>query len=207
MKVAIVVGSSSLGSAQKDVLESFDLLIAADSGANHCRALDLVPHIVIGDFDSVDKAVLSYFRDKSEFIEFPARKNKTDFELALELAIHRGASEIRVYAWSDERIDYCLDSLLAASVLRVPIVFHESKFNLYILNPFIDPLELKNLHIGQKLSIYGLHYPLSLQTEGLEWNLSWKGIVSGARSQSNELAAESLRVSISQGSAFLLLEK
>lgn len=207
MKVAIVGGARSAGSAQKSELDSFDLLIAADSGANHCRALHLIPHVVVGDLDSIDKSVSTFFRDKSEFIKFSVRKDKTDFELALELAVQRGASEICVFSWSDERIDYCLDSLFAAAALSVPVIFHESKFKLYILKPFIHPFELKGLHIGQKVSIYGLHYPLSLQTEGLEWNLSWESCSSPARSQSNEVKSEHLRVSISRGTAFFLLEE
>ena len=36
-----------------------DLIIAADGGFNHCRRWNVIPHIVVGDMDSVNSLELT----------------------------------------------------------------------------------------------------------------------------------------------------
>ena len=68
--------------------EKFGQVIAADSGLNWAYQLGIRPDLIMGDFDSVDPDVLSYYK-KMQIPEkvFPTRKDFTDSELALWAAL------------------------------------------------------------------------------------------------------------------------
>ncbi len=95
------------------LIRAGDTLIAADGGSRHCRSLDLIPHILIGDFDSIEPDELDYWRSQGvQIVKHPARKNNTDLELALHHAREMGADEILVLAALGARWDQTLANLL-----------------------------------------------------------------------------------------------
>lgn len=54
----------------------FDMVISADSGMEFCREAELLPDLILGDFDSASPQTLAFFQKECpERIEtFPARK-------------------------------------------------------------------------------------------------------------------------------------
>ena len=70
-------------------------IICADSGAGYLRAIGMVPHVIIGDMDSLSPGMLEYFKERgSRIIRFPEDKNETDTQLALEYAFGIAPDEI-----------------------------------------------------------------------------------------------------------------
>ncbi len=89
MKAVIVAnGVPTNPAADRSHVPPDALIIAADGGADYCRELDLVPDVIIGDMDSIgcDPATTADFQD-AEIIRHPARKDATDLELAIRLAV------------------------------------------------------------------------------------------------------------------------
>jgi thiamine pyrophosphokinase len=90
-----------------------DLLVAADGGAHHALALELVPHVVIGDLDSLDEEQQTRLRSAgTRFFVYPAAKDETDLELALLYAAEQGARTIIVLAALGGRLDQTLANVL-----------------------------------------------------------------------------------------------
>ncbi|BBO85930.1 thiamine pyrophosphokinase [Desulfosarcina ovata subsp. sediminis] len=90
-----------------------DLIIAADGGLAHCRRWGVTPHVVVGDMDSIDPGELADLeKTATEIIRHPVRKNETDLELALKLAIDRGAEEIAVLGALGARWDMTFSNVL-----------------------------------------------------------------------------------------------
>src|SRR5258705_10797897 len=80
-----------------NAINSADFIIAADSGAKDSLAFGIIPKIVIGDFDSLDKKTKEILEKKgTEFIKYPTNKNETDTELAVNFAIKKGATKISI---------------------------------------------------------------------------------------------------------------
>lgn len=97
-----------------------DLVIAADGGANWCAAWGWQPKLVIGDMDSVDEATAGRLRRAGvPFVEHPVEKDQTDLELALSVAVERGADEIVVAGALGGRIDHTLGNL---ALLALPLL-------------------------------------------------------------------------------------
>ena len=85
------------GFSHPDPLLPGDFVIAADGGARYCLELGITPHLVVGDFDSLDPASLQALEQAGvELARYPERKDFTDLELALQHARLRGADEILI---------------------------------------------------------------------------------------------------------------
>ena len=60
----------------KENLQMYTHIIAADSGYDYCRKSEVIPNVIIGDFDSV-----SYdLPNNVKRISLPTKKDETDFE-------------------------------------------------------------------------------------------------------------------------------
>jgi len=90
-----------------------DLIIAADGGLHHCLSLGITPDVVIGDIDSLTANDINGLQIANvEIIRYPAKKDQTDLELALKLAIDRGADEIVVFGAMGGRWDMSIANIL-----------------------------------------------------------------------------------------------
>ena len=85
-----------------------DLRIAADSGLRAADALSDRVDILVGDFDSLGEPPA---RAGMEVVRVPAEKDLTDTQLALEIAVSRGADEIILIAGLSGRLDHTLSTL------------------------------------------------------------------------------------------------
>jgi thiamine pyrophosphokinase len=89
-------------------------VIAADAGMRHAAALDVVPELWVGDFDSTPSDLPAQLA-AVERQQFPAAKNLTDGELAVEAARERGATSlILVGAFGGPRADHAFLHLTLA---------------------------------------------------------------------------------------------
>lgn len=114
MKVMIVSG----GRLETDFLieqiaiEKADMILCADSGANIVYKAGILPHVLLGDFDSVDQEVFQYFLDqKTKTVRYKAEKDVTDTEIAIEYAINQGATEITLLGVTGSRLDHTLANI------------------------------------------------------------------------------------------------
>ncbi len=89
-------------------------VIAADSGIRHAAALGLSPELWAGDFDSVEAEMLSE-NSSVPTARFPAEKDSTDGELAIDIALERGATSlVLVGAFGGTRADHAFLHMTAA---------------------------------------------------------------------------------------------
>lgn len=93
--------------------KKFDHIIAADSGLASCRRLHLMPTDILGDFDSLrDEGLLAYYREQGVPVrEFPARKDFTDTELAVEYAIDLSPEKVTLLGATGTRYDHALANI------------------------------------------------------------------------------------------------
>lgn len=146
-------------------VEQADLIIAADGGANHCYSLDIVPHILIGDFDSVGVKVLKKFEQKGTTVHrHPAKKDTTDLELCLNFAVKHDATAIHIFAALGGRWDMSLANVQLCASKK----YQDSKITLFGDDCIIDILhsastQILNGPIGKRVSLL----PLQKQVSGV----------------------------------------
>lgn len=96
-----------------DILRGADFIIAADGGARHLLRLGIVPHLVMGDFDTLTPAELEILAEKgAEILRYPPEKDYTDTHLALLKAVELGYADITLLAVLGGRLDHTLANLM-----------------------------------------------------------------------------------------------
>jgi len=96
-----------------DLFPDADVIIAADGGLKHCTRKGLVPHLVIGDMDSVDPGELAALEKRGvEVNRFPVRKAETDLWLAVRAALDRKVDEIIILGALGGRWDMTFSNVL-----------------------------------------------------------------------------------------------
>ena len=186
----------------REIWRAADLRIAADGGAVNARQhLALAPHIVIGDLDSLDDATRAWCAHaRVELIPHPREKDETDLELALDLAIARGASEITILGALGGRFDQMLANvLLLAKPARAHVAAHiaGADFDAWLA---WERATIRG-KIGETVSLIPLTERVEgIITEGLRYPLRNETLYLGtAHGVSNELIAERAEVTFTRG--------
>lgn len=92
-------------------LDPSDLVIAADGGLRHLRALGRSPDLVLGDFDS-----LGYVPEQADV--FPVEKDDTDAMLAVRRGLRLGYRRFELYGALDgPRLDHTVSNLQTLAFL------------------------------------------------------------------------------------------
>lgn len=86
-----------------------DTIICADNGARHAKALDIIPDIIVGDFDSIAPDLLDFYSDQCAVIH-DDDQNKTDLMKALDQTSH--ASPVSIYGAIGQRADHDFSNYL-----------------------------------------------------------------------------------------------
>ncbi len=118
-KIAIIAsGPLKNKEYHKDLLKDFDIYICADGGSNTIKEIGITPDYIVGDLDSIKDSVYQFFKknDKTKIIK-DTDQDKTDLELAIDLAKKLDPKEIIIFCAIGNRIDhtlaniYCLDKI------------------------------------------------------------------------------------------------
>lgn len=166
MKIALIA-NGSLPFSLKSEIEAHSQIIAVDGGLAHCQELNIIPDLIVGDFDSVSAETLDQYGSVSK-IYLPREKDQTDLEVALQEAFDRGAETVTLYGAWGGRIDHSLTNALI--LFRYP-----GRVQLKTKHELVFAIE-KELHWiakpGQTLSLIPLGGPVEgITTSGLKWNL------------------------------------
>ena len=142
-----------------------DLIIAADGGANHCLDVGILPDIVVGDLDSISETSRANLPPKQvEIIKFPTRKDATDLELALDLAMEKGGNQIVIFAGLGGRWDMSFSNVMLAA---------SEKYKEMHVSLSAENSHLHILHANRKLALRGKSgqtislIPLSQEAKGI----------------------------------------
>ena len=143
MRQAVILANGELhdAAAARKLAAGADWLIAADGGAQHCRALGLIPHLIVGDLDSLVPELRVEFERAGTRIEaHPAHKDETDLELAICAALREGAQEAVLLAALGARWDQSLANILLLAhprfaALRLRLVDGSDTFGLSATGP------------------------------------------------------------------------
>jgi thiamine pyrophosphokinase len=94
-------------------LRPTDRIFCADGGTRHALAMGLTPEVIVGDLDSLDPDLRAELAAAGvRFEVHPVRKDETDLELAIGLAIAEGATQVNLLAVLGGRLDQSLANLM-----------------------------------------------------------------------------------------------
>lgn len=186
----------------KKLLENVDIIICADGGANNAKKMNIIPNYIIGDLDSTNIEIIQYFKKyKTKIIE-DNDQNKTDMELAINLAESLKPNEIIILGAIGYRIDHTIANILCLNKIN-------SNIKTQIINDknIIELIDDSKDIIGEKkdiLSIIPLTDICGLSYKGMKWIVSNKNIKFGWFGISNELSKRKAKISLKHGKLLLI---
>lgn len=166
-----------------------DLIIAADGGYRYLQQLGILPHILLGDFDSLGEPPA--LPDGVELMRHPVRKDDTDTGLALSVGYGRGYREFALYGCGGGRIDHLLanfQSMGRYAAMGAQVRLMDPGYTAYAIangSLTLPPAQKGTLvsvfchgQIARGITLQGLSYPL----EDAELTCDWPLGVSNAYS-------------------------
>jgi len=111
MKAYIYVGGNIFPKNITEKGEEGDIHIAADSGYKNAALLGITPDILVGDLDSISEEDKNSVNDETQIITVPAEKDFTDAQLAVKIALEKGARSIVIIGGLDGRLDHTLSNM------------------------------------------------------------------------------------------------
>ena len=186
-----------------------EFIIGVDSGLKFLYRNQIMPTHIVGDFDSVDPAVITFYKDETQvpIREFNPVKDASDTEIALKLAIELGAGQVWIIGGTGTRLDhvmanmqmmkFALDAGVKAYILdkhnRISLVEREivlNKADAYGLYFSVFPLG----GCVEQFCIEGAKYPLKNHTLSPYNSLC----------VSNQFLEEQVRIKFSEGIIILM---
>lgn len=210
--VAIVGGGDISPSSLQVVLDASSV-VAADSGARFLRENDIVPWVLVGDFDSCEPEVVAFLdQSGAKVIPLPRDKDKTDTEVALDMALEEGFKQsVLVGGMGGKRLEHSVAnlSLLEAYAEKgLDVVIHHGDTVIFGLLGREDGTTSERQFRGKKgdwVSVFPVTKEvLGVTTGGLRFPLTDATLRRGTTlGTSNEMAGRTGTVGISKG--FLLV--
>lgn len=124
MKAYIFTGGEIFHQYIEEKPDGNDLVIAADAGYKNAALMGAHINILIGDFDSLGDIP----DDVDEVFRLPEEKDVTDTQIAVDMAVERGADEIVIVGSTSGRLDHTL------STLAILEKYWEKHLPIYIVN-------------------------------------------------------------------------
>lgn len=179
-------------------------VIAADGGMRHAQSLGVLPEVWVGDFDSTPDG-LSEFHAATPRMPFPAEKNFTDGDLAIEQAIERGATRlVLVGSFGGPRTDHALSHLLQAVTLA------ERGFDVVLTSgleeavPLLPGSRVLDLPAGSLFSVVAFTALTGLSLAGAKYPLDEADIAFGASRTISNVAEGPVTASLGSGRALII---
>jgi thiamine pyrophosphokinase len=180
-------------------------VVAADAGAATALAFGFTPHLLIGDFDSLDAPLLDRLRTQHVRVEgYPRDKDATDGQLGVERALEFEPDELYLLGFlGGPRLDHALGNILLLTRIAIPAVLLDELNECRLLRG--PAARVWSPEPSETISLLPVSQQASgVATEGLRWRLGGETLRLGdTRGISNEPDASSVRVSVESGMLLL----
>jgi len=141
-----------------------DYIIAVDGSANKLYDLEIIPDVIIGDLDSVQKNK----NQDTELVE-TQDQNKTDFRKTLEWCIEKGILNISIFGISGESEDHFLGNYYTLSDFGGKISW-KAFTDFSVISPCLGNKRFESFK-GQKVSLFCMKGSSTINSENLEYPL------------------------------------
>ena len=202
-------GAVEPDASMRDLVSTADLVLAADGGLAWVAALGRPADVVVGDLDSATPDEIAYATDRgAQLRTHPADKDATDFELAMRLAVARGAERVTVLGVLGDRIDHVLATLSVACSPAFAGVAVRAVTPRHIIAVVRDEVHLEGA-AGDLLSLLPVGgAALGVRTTGLRYVLSGQDLDPFASlGVSNVLTGSAVTVRVEGGVLLAVLER
>jgi thiamine pyrophosphokinase len=203
----VLAGTDLPREALRRWVDSADVVLAADAGADRLAQLGLLPHAVIGDMDSSDisEALRAEWAARGVRMVVDEDEATTDCDKLLDFARTQGWNAVTLVSVEGDQFDHMLATLHSAarSPLKVRVALRTGVG--WVLNAG-DALRVAT-RPGRRVSLLPLTAIEGAALGGVSWPLQSARLDAlGPTSVSNRAEGDDVTAEIREGSALLFVE-
>lgn len=181
-----------------------EYVIAADAGLEVLKRLNIVPDIIVGDFDS-----LGYIPEGNNVIKHKIEKDDTDMMLSVQLAVDKGYDIIEIFGGTGGRIDHTIanfQTMLYASKKGVTVTMTDKERRYYVLTN--DSIILKKKETGD-LSVFAIGgKAVNVTIKGAKYEAEVINLEpDNPTAVSNSYIGNDVNISVEKGSILIISDK
>ena len=180
-----------------------DLIIAADNGYAVAQSLGVTPDITVGDFDSLGEVP-----NADNLIKLDVRKNDTDLEHAVTVALDKGCDDFVIYGAVGGKLDHTLGNIAVAERIALAgakslFIGGDSSFTVIRNTSFELPAR-----DGGRLSVFSLsEISRGVEISGLAYEVTnFELSRTVTRGVSNAFIGKPSRISVSDGTLLIVFD-
>ncbi|MBR1532774.1 MAG: thiamine diphosphokinase [Ruminococcus sp.] len=180
-----------------------DLIIAADNGYAVAQSLGVTPDITVGDFDSLGEVPKA-----DNLIKLDVRKNDTDLEHAVTVALDKGCDDFVIYGAVGGKLDHTLGNIAVAERIALAgakslFIGGDSSFTVIRNTSFELPAR-----DGGRLSVFSLsEISRGVEISGLAYEVTnFELSRTVTRGVSNAFIGKPSRISVSDGTLLIVFD-
>ncbi len=179
-----------------------DIIVACDGGANICYKNNIAPDFIVGDLDSINSKLKSFFRS-AEIIYRPDQ-NENDLYKTLIFCKTLKPKKVLATAIFGKRPDHSFSNLftLQSADFSFDLEFYDD----YGITKIIKKDLTLNLSVGQTVSLISFLPVFGVTLSGFKYPLTNKNFPEGFNGTSNEIAKSQAKITVKKGTliAFIL---
>lgn len=175
-------------------------VVCADGGGNHARKLGITPGIILGDFDSINRQTIRWFRTVPQVLM--KDQESTDLEKAIDHVISKSFKKVAIVGATGARVDHTIGNL--GLFKKFGKSLEMSIFDQHgVLTLIRKGVRLK-VKRGEKLSLIPLDRCEGVKTSGLLYPLHKEFLELGVREgTSNEATHNVVTIKVASGTLLL----
>lgn len=204
MKILIsLAGLEVCSETLKSLADDSDFIIAADGGYLPLKRNNIQPNLIIGDFDSIRAEDIS---SSLEVVKHPREKDKSDGELAVELALLKNPRHIVLTNALGLRPDQSLANIILT--VNHPGIIEIVDDN-WIIQALAGPINchLQKLTRSKTISIFAWGKVITgFSLTGCKYSVHEIDLYPGTRGLSNLIESSEIRISFHSGTAIIFRE-
>lgn len=182
-----------------ELLQSADLVVAADGGADTAIAFGVHVDSVVGDLDSVSLKARSLLPGTT--FHQVAQADRSDLEKVVEFCLERGAETIDIVGAGGGRSDHALANLSVLTRFR-------GKARVRLIDDYfevslVDGEATIASPPGTVVSLVAMGTCVGVTTHGLRWELENAPLTFGTQGIHNEVATSPAFVRVGEGNLLL----
>ena len=183
----------------------YEHIFGVDGGTEYLYKLLLQPTQIIGDFDSIDENTKKRaIRDGADINSFDPDKDRTDLEIALDVAKKNKGKDITIIGGEGNDIDHLFGNLLTISS------FHSTEEIMWVTKLETIIFSTKQFFKIKKNSTFSI-LPLSrienLSIKGAKWDIDNENIPYGStRTLRNSALSEEIFIEAKNGKFCLIVK-
>ncbi|RCK77743.1 MAG: thiamine pyrophosphokinase [Ignavibacteriae bacterium] len=195
---ALIIANGEIPSQKfiRRLIKGVNVVICADGGANTARKLKILPDLIIGDFDSIAKSSIKYFKGIQQIVIND--QDSTDLEKAIKYCIENNISDIDIVGASGKRTDHTVGNLGCFKKFKKLANLRMIDENGILFG--IDKFVRLKTSIGEIISLIPLNRCVGVKTKNLKYKLNGETLEIGVREGTHNIATgKFVEVSLKKG--------